>query len=95
MNETKILENVGKGLIRKLYSTYVSYLPLNKFSYEISRNQDDRGCFSEIFKTRNCGQFSYFTAHAGVTRGSHYHHSKTEKFLVVKGTARFKFLKQP
>jgi UDP-2-acetamido-2,6-beta-L-arabino-hexul-4-ose reductase len=47
--------------------------------------------FAEMLKTPDCGQFSYFTAHPGVTRGDHYHHSKTEKFLVIQGTARFEF----
>jgi len=47
--------------------------------------------FVEMLKTPDAGQFSYFTAHPGITRGGHYHHTKTEKFLVIKGTARFKF----
>ncbi len=47
--------------------------------------------FVEVLKTPDCGQFSYFTAHPGITRGGHYHHSKTEKFLVIKGKARFGF----
>lgn len=52
---------------------------------------DPRGTFVEMLKTRDSGQFSYFTAHPGVTRGGHYHHSKTEKFLVIKGKACFRF----
>ena len=91
ITETKILENVGTGLIRALYSTYISYLPEEKFSYPISQIKDARGSFVEILKTQNCGQFSYFTAHPGVTRGDHYHHTKTEKFIVIKGKACFKF----
>ena len=50
-----------------------------------------RGVFVEMLKTKDSGQFSYFTARAGVTRGGHYHHTKSEKFLVVKGRARFRF----
>ena len=50
-----------------------------------------RGRFVEMLRTPDSGQFSYFTAHPGITRGGHYHHSKTEKFLVVQGTARFGF----
>ena len=92
MSQTKILERVGSGFIRALYSTYVSYLPLDQFSYPISQNKDARGLFVEFLKTQNSGQFSYFSASPGTTRGSHYHHSKTEKFLVVKGEAKFKFL---
>lgn len=81
----------GSGLSRALYATYVSYLPPEDFTYKVPRYADPRGEFVEMIKTPDCGQFSYFTAHAGVTRGGHYHHSKVEKFLVIKGTARFGF----
>ncbi|MCL6272045.1 NAD-dependent epimerase/dehydratase family protein [Sansalvadorimonas sp. 2012CJ34-2] len=84
-------ENVGGGLVRALYSTYLSYLPKESFKYEIPSHQDSRGTFVEMLKTNDAGQFSYFTAHPGITRGGHYHHTKTEKFLVIKGTAKFKF----
>ncbi|MBT4634119.1 SDR family oxidoreductase, partial [bacterium] len=83
--------NVGSGFARALYSTYISYLPVENFSYSIPEHSDDRGSFVEILKTDNNGQFSFFTAHPGVTRGGHYHHTKNEKFLVVKGRARFRF----
>ena len=86
-----VSERVGTGLIRALYSTYVSYLPPAKFVYELPRYGDERGMFVEMLKTPDCGQFSFFTARPGVTRGGHYHHSKTEKFLVIKGAARFGF----
>lgn len=82
---------VGVGLVRALYSTYISYLPTNSFLYPVPLHKDARGVFVEMLKTPDCGQFSYFTAHPGITRGGHYHHSKTEKFLVIKGLARFKF----
>ncbi|MBU3632902.1 NAD-dependent epimerase/dehydratase family protein [Polynucleobacter sp. AP-Feld-500C-C5] len=82
---------VGSGLIRALYSTYVSYLPVESFSYSLPRYSDTRGIFVEVLKTSNCGQFSYFTAGPGITRGGHYHHTKTEKFLIIKGRACFKF----
>jgi UDP-2-acetamido-2,6-beta-L-arabino-hexul-4-ose reductase len=82
---------VGTGLIRALYSTYVSYIPAESFSYQIPSYGDTRGGFAEVLKTPDCGQFSYFTAFPGVTRGEHYHHSKTEKFVVIRGTARFRF----
>lgn len=82
---------VGRGLVRALYSTYVSYLPSDRFAYSVPCHQDARGVFVEMLKTPDCGQFSYLTAHPGVTRGGHYHHSKTEKFLVIKGQARFRF----
>jgi UDP-2-acetamido-2,6-beta-L-arabino-hexul-4-ose reductase len=82
---------VGSGLVRALYSTYLSYLSTNSFVYPVPLHGDARGVFVEMLKTPDCGQFSYFTAHPGVTRGGHYHHSKTEKFLVIKGVAHFKF----
>lgn len=85
------IDRVGNGLVRALYATYVSYLPVEAFSYTVPMHGDARGVFVEMLKTSDSGQFSYFTAHPGVTRGGHYHHSKTEKFLVIKGKARFKF----
>jgi UDP-2-acetamido-2,6-beta-L-arabino-hexul-4-ose reductase len=86
-----ISEPVGTGLVRALYSTYVSYLPPERFTYQVPKYGDPRGVFVEMLKTGDSGQFSYFTAHPGVTRGGHYHHSKTEKFLVIKGKACFRF----
>jgi len=92
-DSTKTLSvgNVGTGLRRALYSTYVSFLPKEKFTYQVTLHSDPRGDFVEMLRTPDAGQFSYFTAHPGVTRGGHYHHSKTEKFLVLSGTARFRF----
>jgi UDP-2-acetamido-2,6-beta-L-arabino-hexul-4-ose reductase len=89
--QTLISEPVGKGLVRALYSTYVSYLSTDDFSYTVPSYGDERGFFVEMLKTPDAGQFSFFTAHPGITRGGHYHHSKTEKFLVIKGEARFGF----
>jgi UDP-2-acetamido-2,6-beta-L-arabino-hexul-4-ose reductase len=84
-------ERVGVGFTRALYATYVSYLPTEKFSYNIQQHSDPRGVFVEVLKTLDSGQFSYFTAYPGVTRGGHYHHTKTEKFLVIRGEALFRF----
>ena len=89
--QTLLTERVGAGLGRALYATFVSYLPTEAFTYSVPMYRDKRGVFAEVLKTPDCGQFSYFTAHPGITRGGHYHHSKTEKFLVIKGQARFKF----
>ena len=86
-----ITEPVGTGLVRALYSTYLSYLPPERFTYQVPKYGDPRGVFVEMLKTKDSGQFSYFTAHPGITRGGHYHHSKTEKFLVIKGKACFRF----
>jgi len=89
--DTLTIDRVGTGLIRALYATYVSYLPVETFSYPVPKYGDPRGVFVEMLKTSDSGQFSFFTAHPGITRGGHYHHTKTEKFLVIKGQARFKF----
>lgn len=88
---TLITEQVGQGFIRALYSTYVSFLSPQLFTYNVPKYGDPRGVFVEMLKTKDSGQFSYFTAHPGITRGGHYHHSKTEKFLVIKGKAQFRF----
>jgi UDP-2-acetamido-2,6-beta-L-arabino-hexul-4-ose reductase len=88
---TLMTERVGTGFVRALYATYVSYLPVEKFSYSLTQHVDARGVFVEMLKTPDSGQFSYFTAHPGITRGGHYHHTKTEKFLVIKGDALFRF----
>jgi len=88
---TLITERVGKGLLRILYATYTSYLSPKDFAYNIEKHSDNRGLFAEVLKTKDSGQFSFFTAHPGITRGGHYHHSKTEKFLVIKGEAEFQF----
>jgi len=89
--DSLITEKVGSGIVRKLYSTYLSYLSPEQFSYSIPSYGDERGMFAEMLKTKDSGQFSFFTAKPGVTRGGHYHHSKTEKFLVVQGRAKFGF----
>lgn len=89
--DSLITENVGVGLERALYSTYLSYMQPSQFSYTVSSYGDERGVFCEMLKTKQAGQFSFFTAHPGITRGGHYHHTKNEKFLVIKGQALFKF----
>ena len=88
---TLALAKVGAGLPRALYATFVSHLPPESFVYDVPHYGDPRGIFVELLKTPDGGQFSYFTAHAGVTRGEHYHHTKVEKFVVMHGTARFGF----
>lgn len=89
--DTLVSERVGSGLERAIYSTYLSYLPKEAFSYSVTNHSDQRGSFVEMLKTKDSGQFSFFTAHPGITRGGHYHHTKTEKFLVLKGQASFRF----
>ncbi len=84
-----ITERVGAGLVRALYSTYVSYLPVEGFVYDVTQHVDQRGVFVEMLRTPDCGQFSFFTVRPGMTRGGHYHHTKTEKFLVMKARSTF------
>ena len=91
-SRTSLITNkVGVGFERALYSTYLSYFSPEQFTYNVPSYTDERGSFSEMLKTTDSGQFSFFTAPPGVTRGGHYHHTKNEKFLVLKGIALFKF----
>lgn len=89
--QTMTMDRVGSGLDRALYSTYVSYLPPERFAYKLPMHADARGVFVEFLKTQDSGQFSFFIGKPGVTRGGHYHHTKTEKFLVIQGRAVFRF----
>ena len=72
---------------KKLYSTYLSYLPKDKVAFPLKINSDERGSFTELLKTENCGQFSVNVSKAGVTKGQHWHNTKWEFFIVVKGRA--------
>lgn len=72
---------------KKLYSTYLSYLPKEKVKYQLKSNNDDRGSFTELLKTNNCGQFSVNIIKPGITKGQHWHNTKWELFIVVKGKA--------
>lgn len=89
--DTNIIERVGSDFTRALYSTYLSFFKPEQFNYSLVKHEDSRGLFVEMLKTKDSGQFSFFTARPGITRGNHYHHSKNEKFLVVKGEACFGF----
>lgn len=86
-----IISDVAEGINRSLYSTYISYLRPKNFCYTTTTHKDERGVFVEMLKTKNSGQFSYFTSMPGVTRGEHYHHIKTEKFMILTGSAKFSF----
>ena len=90
-NKTLMVENVGHGFLRALHATYLSFLSPDQFSYSVPKYEDPRGVFVEMLKTKDSGQISFFTARPGITRGGHYHHTKTEKFLVIKGKARYRF----
>lgn len=89
-----ILPNVKEGSFeKKLYSTYLSYLDKNDFSYPLKMNIDNRGSFTELFKTLNNGQVSVNISKPGITKGNHWHHTKNEKFVVVKGKGIIRFKK--
>ena len=78
----------GDEFVRKLFSTYISYCNLDEMILDNEVHEDERGIFSELIHTMDSGQFSFSVSHPGVTRGNHYHHTKIERFMVVKGEAR-------
>ena len=78
---------------KKLYATYLSYLPEDSFSYPLTTHSDYRGSFTEILRSGNCGQFSVNISKPGITKGNHWHHTKNEKFLVVSGRGVIRFRK--
>lgn len=78
-------------LTKRLYATYLSYLPENEFGYELKMNIDERGSFTEFLKTREFGQVSVNISKPNITKGNHWHHTKNEKFLVVSGKGVIRF----
>ena len=88
---------VGDAFARKLYSTYLSYLPEDSFGYPLKMNVDERGSFTEIIRTPERGQFSVNISRPHITKGNHWHHTKNEKFLVVsgRGVIRFRNMNDP
>jgi len=92
LENTANVEAVGSGVTRALYATYLSYKNPDQFSYNLPTHGDDRGVFAEFIRASDYGQFSFFTAEPGVTRGGHYHNTKSERFLVVSGNATFRFM---
>ncbi len=87
--ETLLMPRIPAGsFAKKLYSTYLSYLPAEKAAFSLKMNTDARGSFTELLKTAGCGQFSVNISKPGITKGQHWHHSKWEFFIVVAGKAR-------
>jgi UDP-2-acetamido-2,6-beta-L-arabino-hexul-4-ose reductase len=84
------VRDVETGLGRILFASFVAAFPISEANYRLPAHNDARGSFVEILKIAGGGQFSYFSARPGVTRGGHYHHSKVEKFLVAHGTGRLR-----
>ncbi len=85
------IPNMNDEFTKKLYSTYLSYLPKDKFSYPLKTNEDYRGSFTEFIKTSDRGQVSVNITKPGITKGNHWHHTKNEKFLVVSGRGVIRF----
>ena len=84
--QTLIMPEIPFGsFAKKLYSTYLSYLPESKVSFPLKMNVDPRGSFTELLKTEKCGQFSVNISKPGITKGQHWHHTKWEFFIVVSG----------
>lgn len=84
--ETLIIPEIPNGgFAKKLYSTYLSYLPKNKVAFDLKMNVDERGSFTELLKTKNCGQVSINISKPGITKGQHWHNTKWEFFIVVAG----------
>jgi len=91
--EERTVPDMKDSFTKKLYSTYLSYLPEDQFSYCLKMNQDNRGSFTEFIKTVDRGQVSINISKPGVTKGNHWHQTKTEKFLVVSGKGVIRFRK--
>ncbi|WP_195269671.1 NAD-dependent epimerase/dehydratase family protein [Eubacterium sp. 1001713B170207_170306_E7] len=85
--------NMAEPLTKKLYATYLTYLPVGQLNYLLDAHRDARGAFAEFVKTPDRGQVSVNISKAGVTRGEHWHHTKNEKFLVVRGRGRVRLRK--
>ena len=86
--KTLVVPEIPDGsFAKKLYSTFLSYLPQRKTVFDLKMNVDDRGSFTELLKTLNCGQFSVNVSKPGITKGQHWHNSKWEFFIVVSGKA--------
>lgn len=88
-----MVPNMSDQLTKKLYSTYLSYLPKDEFSYSLKMNIDNRGSFTEFLKTSERGQVSVNISKPGITKGNHWHNTKNEKFLVVSGVGVIRFRK--
>ena len=91
--ESLIMPSLEKDFDRALYSTLLSYLEEDNFSYKLKKNVDNRGWLAEFIKSKETGQIFISKTKPGITRGNHWHHTKVEKFLVIQGEAKIKFRK--
>ena len=91
-NATGIMvPSTGDEFTKKLYATYISYVPLNEMVVDLTEHRDNRGVFCELVRTKEAGQISVSTTNPNIVRGGHYHHTKMERFIVIKGKARIEF----
>lgn len=86
-----MVPSTGNSFIKKLYATYISYVPLNKMVVDLDEHRDERGVFCELVRTKEAGQVSISTTNPNIVRGGHYHNTKMERFIVVKGKAKIQF----
>lgn len=91
--DERAIPDLSNAFVKKLYSTYLSYLPEDRFSYPLKMNIDNRGSFTEFIKTPDRGQVSVNISKPGITKGNHWHNTKCEKFLVVQGKGVIRFRK--
>ncbi len=86
-----MVPTTGDDFIKKLYATYISYVPLNEMVVDLTEHRDNRGFFCELVRTEESGQISVSTTNPNIVRGGHYHHTKMERFIVIKGKAEIEF----
>lgn len=93
MRKSLLIPDLSDGFNKALYSTYLTYLAEDDFSYYLKKNEDNRGWLTELVKSPQFGQMFVSKTHPGITRGNHWHHTKTEKFIVIQGQAAIRFRK--
>lgn len=93
MRKSLLIPDLSDGFNKALYSTYLTYLEEDDFSYYLKKNEDNRGWLAELVKSEQFGQMFVSKTHPGITRGNHWHHTKTEKFIVIQGKAAIRFRK--
>lgn len=86
-----MVPSTGDEFTKKLYATYISYVPLKEMVVDLQEHRDERGVFCELVRTKECGQVSVSTTNPNVVRGGHYHNTKMERFIVIKGKAKIEF----
>lgn len=93
MRKSLLIPDLSDGFNKALYSTYLTYLEEDDFSYFLDKKEDNRGWLAELVKSEQFGQMFVSKTHPGITRGNHWHHTKTEKFIVIQGQANIRFRK--